>query len=149
MRRFSAVIDLKSAKGLIRIPFDPNVEWGKKDRHYITGTVGGCKIRGPLVAEAGQYFLSLGAAWLRDNRLEAGKAVEVVLQPEGPQVDRLAPDIVSALDSDPSARAFFESLATFYRKGYVNWIEEAKRPETREARVRQMMECLKAGQKQR
>lgn len=67
----------------------------------------------------------------------------------GPQADTLAPDILAALDSAPEARAFFESLATFYRTGYIRWIESAKRPETRSARLAEMLGLLKAGQKQR
>ena len=51
--------------------------------------------------------------------------------------------------SEPEARAFFESLATFYRNGYVRWIEGAKRPETRSARIAEMLGLLRGGQKQR
>jgi uncharacterized protein YdeI (YjbR/CyaY-like superfamily) len=72
-----------------------------------------------------------------------------MLAPEGPQADTLAPDIVDALESEPEARACFESLATFYRNGYVRWIESAKRPETRSARITEMLSLLKAGKKQR
>jgi uncharacterized protein YdeI (YjbR/CyaY-like superfamily) len=72
-----------------------------------------------------------------------------VLSPEGPQADTLAPDILAALENEPEARAFFESLATFYRNGYLRWIEGAKRPETRSARIAEMLSLLKASKKQR
>jgi uncharacterized protein YdeI (YjbR/CyaY-like superfamily) len=61
----------------------------------------------------------------------------------------LAPDIVAALADEPEARAFFESLATFYRNGYVRWIESARRPETRLARIAELLSLLKEGKKQR
>ena len=73
----------------------------------------------------------------------------MVLSPEGPQADTLAPDILAALENEPEARAFFESLATFYRNGYVRWIASAKRTETRSARIAEMLSLLKAGKKQR
>jgi len=95
------------------------------------------------------FFLSLGPAWRRDNGIDAGAKVEVVLAPEGPQSDTLSSDVVAALNADPKAKAFFDSLATFYRKNYIRWIESAKRPETRTARIAQMMRLLKAGKKQR
>jgi ATPase subunit of ABC transporter with duplicated ATPase domains len=41
------------------------------------------------------------------------------------------------------------SLATFYRNGYIRWIESARRPETRQARITEMIGLLKAGKKQR
>ena len=85
-----------------------------------------------------------------DNRgLEAGANVEVVLSPEGPQSESLSSDVAAALDAEPQAKAFFESLATFYRNTYIKWIEGAKRPETRSTRIQEMIELLKAGKKQK
>jgi uncharacterized protein YdeI (YjbR/CyaY-like superfamily) len=69
--------------------------------------------------------------------------------PVGPQSESLSPDIISTLDADPNAKAFFESLATFYRNTYVKWIESAKKPETRTARISEMVELLKASKKQK
>ena len=148
-QRFKTVISKAGSRTFIAIPFSPNEVWGVRQRHHTTGTINGCAVRGSLGSDGSQYFLPLGAAWRRDNGVEAGAEVEVVLAPEGPQTDALAPDIVAALESEPEARAFFESLATFYRNGYVRWIETAKRPETRSARVAEMLSLLKAGKKQR
>ena len=53
-----------------------------------------------------------------------------------------------ALAADPDARAFFESLATFYRKGFLRPIEQAKRPETRERHIAAMMDALRAGRRE-
>jgi hypothetical protein len=36
-----------------------------------------------------------------------------------------------------------------YRNGYLRWIEGAKRPETRSARIAETLGLLKAGKKQR
>ena len=119
-----------------------------KQRHHITGSIDGRPVRGSLGSDGSQYFLPLGSAWRRDNGLEASTEVEVELMPEGPQSDTLAPDLLAALDSEPEARAFFESLATFYRKGYLRWIEgAARRPEVRRARIAELVELLKAGKK--
>src|SRR5215510_827072 len=148
-QRFKAVISKYGSRTLIEIPFDPNYVWGIKQRHYISGTVNGCKVRGALESNGSQFFLSLGAAWRRDNHLDAGAEVEVVLSPEGPQSEQLSPDIASALDAEPEAKAFFDSLASFYRKNYIRWIESAKRPETRSARIAEMVALLKAGKKQK
>ena len=109
----------------------------------------GHKVRGSLGSDGTQYFLPLGAAWRRDCGLEAGANVEVELSPEGPQSEYLSPEITAALDAEPQAKAFFESLATFYRNTYIKWIESAKRPETRTARIHEMIQLLKAGKKQK
>jgi hypothetical protein len=120
-----------------------------KQRHHVTGTINGYPVRGALGSDGSQYFLPLGAAWGRDNRVEAGAEVDVLLAPEGPQAGALASDIVAALEREAEARAFFEALATFYRNGYIRWIEGAKRPEVRSARIAEMLSLLKAGKKQR
>ena len=73
----------------------------------------------------------------------------MILSPEGPQSDQLPADVASALEAEPQAKAFFEALATFYRNSYLKWIESAKRPETRASRIAEMIQLLKAGQKQR
>ena len=61
----------------------------------------------------------------------------------------MSPDVASALDAEPKAKAFFESLATFYRNTYIKWIESAKKPETRTARIKEMVKLLKADRKQK
>ena len=146
---FQATIEKSGAKTIIVLPFNPEEVWGKKQRYYVTGTINSNQYRGPLGYDGFRYFLSLGAAWRRDQGMEAGQKVEVELTPEGPQSDALSPDITAALNNNSHARMFFESLATFYRNGYIRWIESARRPETRQVRITQMIGLLKAGKKQR
>jgi uncharacterized protein YdeI (YjbR/CyaY-like superfamily) len=76
-----------------------------------------------------------------------GASVDVILAPDGHQIETVSPDIAAALTAEPQARAFFESVAPFYRNNYIRWIESAKRPETRSRRIAEMVELLKAGQK--
>lgn len=148
-QRFEGAIAKSEARIYIAIPFDPNRVWGVKARHHITGTVNGHQVRGALDSDGSQYFLPLGAAWRRDCGLDVGDQVAVVLAPEGPQAEALSADIAAALAAEPQAKSFFEGLATFYRKGYIKWIEGAKRPETRGARIAEMVALLKAGKKQK
>ena len=148
-QRFTTTIAQLGTRTYIALPFDPNETWGVKQRHHVTGSVNGYSVRGSLGSDGAQFFLPLGAAWRRDNGLDAGATVEVVLAPEGPQSAALTPDVVAALDSEPQARLYFDSLATFYRNNYMRWIESAKRPETRSARIAEMLSLLKAGKKQR
>lgn len=73
-----------------------------------------------------------------------------MLEPEGPQRADLAPDIAAALDAEPDAAAFFDSLAQFYRKAWLRWIDSTKRnPEQRPARIAEMVRNLIEGRKER
>jgi hypothetical protein len=148
-QHFKTTISKSGTRTFIALPFNPNDVWGVKGRHYIRGSVNGYAVRGSLGSDGTQYFLPLGAAWRRDCGLEAGAKVDVVLSPEGPQSESLSADVASALEAEPQVKAFFESLATFYRNTYIKWIESAKRPETRTARINEMINLLRAGKKQK
>ena len=148
-QRFKSVVSKSGSRVFIPIPFNPNDVWGVKQRHHITGTVNDYAVRGSLGSNGMQYFLLLGAAWRRGCNIDVGSKVDVVLLPEGPQSESLSPDIAAALDTEPKAKAFFESLATFYRNMYIKWIESAKKAETRSARIQEMIGLLKTGKKQK
>ena len=100
-QRFTGTIERSGSKVILILPFDPNTVWGAKDKHHITGMISGNTYRGPLGSDGGRYFLSLGNAWRRDNGLEVGSEVEVLLSPEGPQSDALAQDVLVALNDEP------------------------------------------------
>ena len=137
------VVPIRSGKNLIvPVPFDPNEVWGMKGEHFITGTVGGFDVRGALGKGEAGAILTLGPAWQKVRPIPDGE-VEVVLAPEGPQIPLMAEDIQAAFEGEPEARAFFESLATFYRKGFIDPIEGAKRPATRTAKITEMIELLR------
>lgn len=40
---------------------------------------------------------------------------------------------------------FFQSVAPFYRKNFLRWIDQAKRPETRAGRIAEMVKMLEEG----
>jgi hypothetical protein len=150
-RQFVAKAAAKRGGGIsIELPFDPNEAWGRKDKHHITGFVNGVKVRGPLVAATESFYLQLGPSWQRDSGIGVDDEVSVELMPEGPQREAMAEDIVTALDAEPAARAFFDSLATFYRKGYLSWVDATKRrPDVRAQRIKELIDLLKAGKKER
>jgi hypothetical protein len=150
MNTFTALVESRPRGGIaVKLPFDPSAEWGTKDRYDVTGTISSRKVRGRLISKDGEYYLECGPAWCRDGSVVVGARVFVVLGPEGPQVASMAPDVLEAFDAHPEARRFFESLATFYRKNFMRWIDDAKRPETRGKRVEEMMAALEAGKRER
>jgi hypothetical protein len=135
---------------LISVPFNPDIAWGAKPRHHIGGTVNHMRVRGVVEPAGDGYGFTLGPAWLRDCGLAVGDIVTVDIEPEGPQRDDLADDIAAALAASPAAAAFFDSLAQFYRKAYLRWIDATKRrPGQRAERIADVIRLLEAGQKQR
>jgi hypothetical protein len=133
----------------VPVPFDPDAVWAPKPVHRVRGTLNGMGIRAVITEHNGRRGFVLGPAWLRCG-LEPGTRVTVVLAPEGPQRADLAEDVATALKASPAAGAFFDSLAQFYRRAYLRWIDATKgRPETRAQRIADMISLLEAGMKQR
>lgn len=149
--RFTTVVAAAGrGRVLIPVPFDPDTVWGVKPRHHVGGTINGTGVRGVIEAAGGGYGFTLGPAWLRDCGVGIGDEVTVEITAEGPQRGDLAEDVAAALDAHPQAGAFFDSLAQFYRRAYLRWIDATKRrPEQRPQRIAEMIELLNAGQKER
>jgi hypothetical protein len=150
-REYTAtVVEGPDGRVFVPVPFDPDEVWGTKTRHLIAGTVDGMGVRGDAERVGDGRGFVLGPAWRRDCGIAPGDTVTVSIEPEGPQRDDLADDIVAALAADPEAGAFFDSLAQFYRKAFLRWIDATKRrPEQRPIRIAEVMELLRAGKKER
>jgi uncharacterized protein YdeI (YjbR/CyaY-like superfamily) len=53
------------------------------------------------------------------------------------------------LDRDPAAAAFFDTLSYTHRREYVQWIDGARRPQTRANRIANAVEMLREQRKAR
>jgi hypothetical protein len=150
-QRYTTVVTTDSRhRVLVPIPFNPDHVWGAKREHRVAGTVNDMGVRAVVEPLDDGHGILLGPAWRRDCGIGPGDRVEVALAPEGPQRDNLAPDIAAALEAEPEAGAFFDSLAQFYRNAYLRWIDSTKRsPDLRAARIDETVALLKAGVKQR
>ncbi|WP_288447998.1 YdeI/OmpD-associated family protein [uncultured Chryseobacterium sp.] len=63
------------------------------------------------------------------------------------RVVEIADDIASVFNENPEARALFDKMSYTHRKEYIRWIEEAKKPETRENRKIKMIQMILDGKK--
>jgi Bacteriocin-protection, YdeI or OmpD-Associated/Domain of unknown function (DUF1905) len=150
-RHFRAVIAAGPRdSAVISIPFDPDEAWGAKAEHPVSGTIDGCRTRTRLLPADGGWVLILAPKRLLDMGIAIGDDVSVELAPEGPQRGDLADDIAAALAASPAAGAFFDTLAQFYRKAYLRWIDATtRRPDLRAARIAEVVDLLAAGVKER
>ena len=151
IQRFGARVAAgPGGRAVISVAFDPDEAWGAKAEHPVGGTVDGQRVRGRIVPGGGGWVLILQPMWVRDAGVAAGDEVIVELAPEGPQRGDLADDVAAALEANPAAAAFFDTLAQFYRKAYLRWIDATtRRPELRAARIAEVVDLLAAGIKQR
>jgi hypothetical protein len=135
---------------IIAVPFDPHQVWGANAEHPVGVTINGREVRGTIAPSGGGWAFTVTPMWMRDAGVAAGDDVLVELAPEGPQRGDLADDISAALEANPAAGAFFDTLAQFYRKAYLRWIDATtRRPDLRAARIAEVVDLLAAGIKQR
>lgn len=77
---------------------------------------------------------------------EVNESGEVKARPRKPKPPLpVPPDLAAGLKRSARARATFEKLSPSHRREYVEWIVEAKRPETRSKRLATTLEWLAEG----
>jgi hypothetical protein len=150
-RRFAVIVAAAGrGKLLVPVPFNADQVWGAKQRHHIAGTVNGIRVRAVIEPAGDGFGFTLGRTSPSSRGVTVGDEVTVEIAPEGPQRDDLAEDVAPALAANPEAGAFFDSLAQFYRRAYLRWIDATKsRPEQRAERIAEMVRLLRSGIKQR
>jgi hypothetical protein len=147
-KSFDANVQKEGNFIFIKIPFSPSEVWGKMPRYSVSGTINGISVRGTLGALGKNYFLRLGAAWMKHSGIELGENVSVRLLLESPQEDKVALDIAKALSENKKAKQIFDGLPVGKRKNFITWIESAKREETRVRRINEMIRLLEAGKRE-
>jgi hypothetical protein len=149
--RFSVRVTADSrGHAVIAIPFDPDAAWGTKAVHHVSGTVNGCRVRVTLAPGDSGWAFTLNATRMVNTGIEFGSEAIVELAPEGPQRGDLAEDLAAALAATPAAGAFFDTLAQFYRRAYLRYIDATtRRPDLRAARIAEVVGLLADGVKER
>jgi len=59
----------------------------------------------------------------------------------------IADDIINVFNENPEAKALFDKMSYTHKKEYIRWINEAKKPETRENRKVKMIQMILEGKK--
>jgi uncharacterized protein YdeI (YjbR/CyaY-like superfamily) len=112
-------------------PRRPRGRWSKINRRKAEALIAAGRMRPTGLAEV--------EAAQADGRWEAAY--------EGQRAAGVPPDLQRALDSNPAAAEFFASLDSANRYAIVYRLEEAKKPETRERRLRKFVAMLERGEK--
>ena len=145
--KFKAKIEAGDGGGAyILFPYDTEKEFATKGRVPIKATFDGVPYTGSLV-KYGQPQHMLGL--LKSIREQIGKGpgdmIEVTIQKdEEERVVEIPPAFEKLLQKEGLLPAF-EKLSYTHRKEYCRWLTEAKREETRLARLEKAIAMLKKG----
>jgi len=148
---FTAVIKNAGGGGaFVEVPFDVEKEFGSK-KPRVKAMIEGIPYRGTLVRMGTECHLLL---ILKSIREQVGKTfgdevkITVELDTEE-RVIEIPAELKKLFRTEKEAKALFEKLSYSHRREYVNWINEAKRDETRQNRIVKTIGMLKKEQKAR
>ncbi len=126
-----------SAWTLLTVPFSVEQVFGSRGRVAVKGTLNGFPYRSSLMPNGdGTHGMMVSKAMQQGAGAGQGDTVHVVMEPDTePRAVTVPSDLQAALLQHAEAAALFEKLAYSHEKEYVDWIESAKRAETRASRV--------------
>ncbi len=145
--QFRAVIESGDGGGaFVIVPIDVEKTFGKK-RLKVKALIDGEPYRGTLVRMGTPHHMLIV---LKEIREKIGKTVgdEVAVEFEEDLEIRqviVPADLQEALEAQPTALSYFNHLSYSHQREYVHWITDAKREQTRQVRIKQMIEMLLQG----
>ena len=134
----------KMDAGYVIFPYDVKKEFGA-GRVKIKATFDGVHYRGSLVPmgiKEGYPLLILKVIRKAINKT-FGDVVNVVVEKDTEERTVEVPDdLAKALGMKKKIRDAFEKMAYTHRKEYVNYVNDAKKPETRLRRIEKVLEMI-------
>jgi hypothetical protein len=145
--RATVVLAGRTATG-IQVPDEVVTALGSGKRPAVVVRVGDHTYRTTVAPMGGAYWIPLAAEHRQAAGVQAEQEVDVAIELDGAPREVAVPDDLAAA-MDDRARTHFDGLAFSHRKEWVRWVEEAKKPETRAARIEKTAASLREGKKTR
>jgi hypothetical protein len=143
--RFDAALLLngKTATG-VPVPESIIEGLGGGRRPQVNVSLNGYTFRTSLGTLSGQVMIPVSAVVRNAAGIEAGDSlhIDIELATEPAQI-AVPEDLQAALAAEPAARAFFDELTPSQKLGYTEWIDQAKKAETRQRRLEQTLDGLR------
>ena len=133
----------------LRVPFDVEEVFGSKARTAVEGSINGFRFRSSVFPTGeGEHFMMVNKTMQKGANVNAGDRVSVTLRKDtAPRVIETPQDLENAFAGDAQASEGYERLPYSYKKEYVDWIESAKREETRARRIGKALDMLAEGKR--
>ena len=144
---FHATLELagKTATGL-PVPPEAVEALGSGKQPLVHVSINGHRYRSKVAVRGSEFRVPVSAEHREAAGIEAGDEVDVTLELDiDPREVALPEDFAQALDADPEARRFYDSLSNSQQQWYVIGIEGAKNDDTRRRRVDKAVARLREG----
>jgi hypothetical protein len=146
-RKFEAILLRPEGTGtwtLFMVPSEMSKEFGTRARVRVRGTIDDLPYKGTLLPNGEGLHFMVVKKEIRDAiGKTAGDEVNVTVQIDSaPRSVTIPEDLQLALEGNAKANAAFNGLAHGHKKEYVDWIEQAKKKETREDRISRALQTI-------
>jgi hypothetical protein len=131
------------------VPFDVAGVFGTRGQLRVKGTIDGEPFKSSVAPMGGgHHVLGLHKSTREAVRKSYGDSVDILIEPDLEERSVVVPDdFQKALAASQKASQTFAAFAYTHRKEYVQWIESAKRPETRQRRIAAAVSRIAKGTK--
>lgn len=146
---FTATIQNAGGGGaFVKVPFDVEKTFGSK-KPKVKAMIEGVPYRGVLVRMGTEHHILIILKAIREQIDKTfGDKINITVEADSePRLVEVPAELKQAFKAEKEAKSFFEKLAYTHQREYVTWINEAKRDETRQARILKTIEMLKKGKK--
>jgi hypothetical protein len=149
-KRFSAQLIGRGPNGawtFLAVPFDVAAAFGSRARVAVRGTINGAPFRNSLLPNGdGTHSMPVNKDLQALAGARAGDTVAVVMDVDRePRTVTVPADLCAALEKAGSLAERFASLSVSHKREFLDWIESAKKEETRSRRIDKTLEMLAAG----
>lgn len=146
MKSFKFTAEIKEGHGggaYVEIPLDVEKEFGKK-RVKVKALFENIPYRGLLVRMNTEcHILGIKKDIRETLKKNIGDRVNVSIEEDTEErVVEIPDDVSKVLEKNKSMNEKFSKLSYTHKKEYINWINEAKKEETRKSRIEKMISML-------
>ena len=144
--RFSATIEAARGGGaVVLVPVEVATALGGLKQVRVVGTVNGVAYQSSTFPWHGRaLYMGVHKATREAAGVAIGDAVDIeIARDDRPRVIELAPELEAALAAEPELRARFEALSFTRRRELADPVAEARKPETRAARIERSLARLR------
>ena len=128
------------------VPEEVVAELNGGGRPKVAATVNGYRWRSSIARMGGGYWLGVSAEHRAGAGIEGGQVLDVDVELDAaPREVEVPDDLRAALDADPAARAFWDTLSFSHRRYHVDQLGSAKTAETRARRLAKSIALLSEG----
>jgi hypothetical protein len=133
----------KQAWAHLPIPFSVEQAFGSKARVAVRGTINGVAYRSSIMPRGdGTHYMAVNQTIRAAAKAGIGDLVKVVMEPDTAIRTVTVPAYLRKALKAAGLEKVFASESYSHRKELVDWIAQAKKPETRARRIEKCLKML-------